>query len=40
MNPNNIVKILEGNYDDRIQQKKDNFNSMLEEWAKGGNQNE
>ena len=40
MNPNNIVKILEGNYDDRIQQKKDNFNSMLEEWAKGGNQDE
>ena len=40
MNPNNIVKILEGNYDDRVEQKKNDFNAMLEEWAKGGNQDE
>ena len=36
MNPNNIVKILEGNYDDREKIKKDSFDSMLEDWAKGG----
>ena len=36
MNPNNIVKILEGNYDDLKKVKKDSFDSMLEDWAKGG----
>jgi len=40
MNPNNIVKVLEGNYDDREQIKKDSFDSMLEEWAKGDSNGE
>lgn len=36
MKPGNLPKILEGNYDDREQVKKDSFDSMLEDWAKGG----
>ena len=40
MKPGNLCKVLEGNYDDNVQGKKNNFNAMLEEWAKGGNQDE
>lgn len=36
MKPDNLPKILEGKYDDREQVKKDSFDSMLEDWAKGG----
>lgn len=36
MKPGNLPKILEGNYDEREQVKKDSFDSMLEDWAKGG----
>ena len=40
MKPNNMPKILEGNYDDREQIKKDSFDSMLDDWAKGENNGE
>lgn len=40
MKPGNLPKILEGKYDDREQVKKDSFDSMLENWAKGGNDGE
>ena len=40
INPSNFTKILEGNYDDREQIKKDSFDSMLEEWAKGDSNGE
>ena len=40
MNPNNIVSVLEGKYDNRFQKQKDIFDENLEKWAKGGNQDE
>ena len=40
MEPKHLIRILEGTYDDRIQQQKDTFNENLEKWAKGSNNND